>query len=71
MPPSIHQPRIGLVRAQSGAHRLRGYVSLTKPRVVTTALWRRYSDKLARATFRYSIAYLTLLFAALLVDHYL
>ncbi|MDM0071754.1 heme o synthase [Variovorax sp. J31P207] len=36
-----------------------------------TALWRRYSDKLARATFRYSIAYLTLLFAALLVDHYL
>ncbi|MDR6858530.1 heme o synthase [Variovorax guangxiensis] len=36
-----------------------------------TALWRRYSDKLARATFRYSIAYLALLFAALLVDHYL
>ena len=36
-----------------------------------TALWRRYSDQLARATFRYSIAYLALLFAALLVDHYL
>ena len=36
-----------------------------------TALWRRYSDKLARATFRYSIAYLALLFAALLIDHYL
>jgi len=36
-----------------------------------TALWRRYSDKLARETFRYSIAYLALLFAALLVDHYL
>ena len=36
-----------------------------------TALWRRYSDELARATFRYSIAYLALLFAALLVDHYL
>jgi protoheme IX farnesyltransferase len=36
-----------------------------------TALNRRYSDKLARTTFRYSIAYLALLFAALLVDHYL
>ena len=30
-----------------------------------------YSDELARRTFRYSIVYLTLLFAALLVDHYL
>jgi len=29
-----------------------------------------YSDALARRTFRYSIAYLTVLFAALLVDHY-
>jgi protoheme IX farnesyltransferase len=29
-----------------------------------------YSDRLAQRTFRYSIAYLTLLFAALLVDHY-
>ena len=29
-----------------------------------------YSDGLARRTFRYSIAYLTLLFAALLADHY-
>jgi protoheme IX farnesyltransferase len=29
-----------------------------------------YSDALARRTFRYSIAYLTALFAALLVDHY-
>jgi protoheme IX farnesyltransferase len=29
-----------------------------------------YSDPLAQRTFRYSIAYLTLLFAALLVDHY-
>jgi len=34
-------------------------------------LWRRYSDQLARKTFRYSIIYLSLLFAALLVDHYL
>ena len=30
-----------------------------------------YSDALARRTFRYSIFYLALLFAALLVDHHL
>lgn len=35
------------------------------------AMWRRYSDALARKTFRFSILYLALLFAALLVDHYL
>ncbi len=34
-------------------------------------LWRRYSDALARRTFRFSILHLTLLFAALIVDHYL
>ena len=34
-------------------------------------LWRDYSDALARRTFRYSIWYLSLLFAALLIDHYL
>ena len=34
------------------------------------ALWRRYSDALARKTFRFSIVYLALLFAALLADHY-
>jgi protoheme IX farnesyltransferase len=34
-------------------------------------LWRDYSDWLARKTFRYSIIYLSLLFAALLIDHYL
>ncbi len=34
-------------------------------------LWRDYSDALARRTFRFSIMYLSLLFAALLVDHYL
>jgi len=33
-------------------------------------LWRHYSDELARRTFRFSILYLALLFAALLVDHY-
>jgi heme o synthase len=30
-----------------------------------------YSDAVAQKTFRYSIAYLAALFAALLVDHYL
>ena len=35
------------------------------------ALWREYSDALARKTFRFSILYLALLFAALLLDHYL
>jgi heme o synthase len=34
-------------------------------------LWRAYSDALARRTFRFSIWYLSLLFAALLMDHYL
>jgi protoheme IX farnesyltransferase len=34
-------------------------------------LHRKYSDDLAKRTFRYSILYLTLLFAALLLDHYL
>jgi protoheme IX farnesyltransferase len=29
-----------------------------------------YSDRLAQRTFRYSIVYLTVLFAALLIDHY-
>jgi protoheme IX farnesyltransferase len=34
-------------------------------------LHRQYSEALARQTFRYSIHYLTWLFAALLLDHYL
>jgi heme o synthase len=34
-------------------------------------IYLRYSDAVAQQTFRYSIAYLALLFAALLVDHYL
>jgi protoheme IX farnesyltransferase len=33
-------------------------------------LWRSYSDALARQTFRFSIWHLSLLFAALLLDHY-
>jgi len=35
------------------------------------AIWRRYSDALARRTFGYSIFFLAMLFAALMVDHYL
>ena len=33
-------------------------------------LWRDYSEALARKTFRFSIWYLMLLFAVLLIDHY-
>ena len=33
-------------------------------------IYYRYSDRIAQAAFRYSIVYLSLLFAALLVDHY-
>ena len=33
-------------------------------------LWRDYSDALARKTFRFSLIHLSLLFTALLVDHY-
>ena len=39
--------------------------------VLAFRLWRAYSEGLARRTFRYSIWYLALLFAALLLDHYL
>ena len=35
------------------------------------ALWRNYSDALARKTFRFSLIHLSVLFAALLGDHYL
>jgi heme o synthase len=35
------------------------------------ALWREYSDALARKTFRFSLIHLSLLFAALLIDHYI
>ncbi|MEO6624159.1 MAG: heme o synthase [Burkholderiaceae bacterium] len=34
-------------------------------------LWREYSDALARRTFRFSLWHLSLLFGALLLDHYL
>jgi protoheme IX farnesyltransferase len=35
------------------------------------ALWRQYSDELARKTFKFSLVHLSLLFAAFLIDHYL
>jgi len=35
------------------------------------ALWRHYSDTLARKTFRFSLIHLSVLFAALLIDHYI
>lgn len=34
-------------------------------------LWRDYSDQMARTTFRFSLMHLSLLFAALMVDHYI
>jgi protoheme IX farnesyltransferase len=39
--------------------------------VMSYLIWRHYTDRLARQTFFYSIVYLALLFAALLIDHYL
>jgi protoheme IX farnesyltransferase len=34
-------------------------------------IYRHYTDQIARKTFTYSIVYLSLLFAALLIDHYI
>jgi len=34
-------------------------------------LWRQYSDQQARQTFKFSLVHLSVLFAAMLVDHYL
>ena len=34
-------------------------------------IWQSYTDEIARTTFRYSILYLSLIFLALLLDHYL
>ena len=58
-------------------HGMSGWIYLVSALVLgfmflgyAVALWRRYSDELARKTFRFSIIYLMLMFAALLVDHY-
>ncbi len=60
------------------AYRMSGWIYLLAALVLggmftahAWRLWRRYSDALARKTFRFSIWHLSLLFAALLVDHYL
>jgi protoheme IX farnesyltransferase len=60
------------------AIRMSGFVYLAAAVVLggiflyrAVTLWRRYSDSLARSTFKYSILYLAVLFTALLVDHYL
>jgi protoheme IX farnesyltransferase len=34
-------------------------------------LWRQYSDEQARQTFKFSLVHLSLLFSAMLIDHYL
>jgi len=58
--------------------RMNGWLYLTAALVLggvflgyAVRIYRDYSDSLARKTFRYSILYLSLLFAALLADHYL
>ena len=59
-------------------HRMSGWLYLAAAVVLglrfihyAVRLWRSYSDGLARQTFRFSIWHLSLLFAALLLDHYL
>lgn len=59
-------------------YRMSGYFYLASALILglifllyTIALYRKYSDGLAKKTFRFSIIYLSLLFAALLIDHYL
>ena len=58
--------------------RMSGYFYLASARVLGAVflwyawgLWRHYSDALARKTFGYSIFYLSALFGAHLIDHYL
>ena len=60
------------------AVRMSGWIYLASALVLgamfltyATRLQREYSDDLARRTFRFSIMYLSLLFAALLADHYI
>ena len=58
-------------------HGMSGYIYLATALVLgggffvyAWRMYRNYSDALAQKTFRYSIIYLSILFAALLVDHY-
>jgi protoheme IX farnesyltransferase len=60
------------VYGMSGALYLAGALALgVRFMVYAWQLWRSYSDALARRTFRFSIWHLSLLFLALLIDHYL
>ncbi len=60
------------VHGMSGAIYLIGALGLGVPFLYyAIRLYLRYSDALAKRTFRYSIIYLSALFAVLLVDHYL
>ena len=59
-------------------YRLIGWIYLAAALVLNAGfiwhafkLWRSYSDAQARKTFRFSLIHLSLLFAALLLDHYL
>lgn len=59
-------------------YRMSGYFYLISALVLglmfiyyAIALLKNYSDELAKKTFKFSILYLALLFAALLIDHYL
>jgi protoheme IX farnesyltransferase len=59
------------VHGMSGVIYLIGAVILGSPFLYyTIRLYVDYSDALARTTFRYSIIYLSALFAVLLIDHY-
>ena len=58
--------------------RMSGYMYLSSALILGAVfigyaykLYKAYSDELARKTFRYSILYLSLLFLALLVDHWI
>lgn len=60
------------------AYRMSGWLYLISALVLSGwfcvyawRLWRNYSDALARKTFRFSLYHLSLLFLALLVDHYI
>ena len=59
-------------------YRMSGYFYLVSALILSLMfcwygwkLWLNYSDDLARKTFRFSLIHLSLLFAALLIDHYL
>ena len=72
--PDCTAPRIWLRRAW--ALTVKEYIQLFRDTILVVfiayavQLWRDYSDALARRTFRFSILYLSLLFSALLIDHY-